>query len=162
MSKVIDIAGKKFNRLTALHKTGSKNYKGSLLWLFKCDCGNFVERESYPVTSGSTKSCGCYVKDIAGTQSLIHGHSNTKEYSAWNMIRRRIFDVTCDLYPDYGGRGLTMDTEFKESMTTFYDYLGPNHQMENDTALEELTMMLDISKETYGGKRITSRPITKA
>jgi hypothetical protein len=125
MSKIVEIAGQKFNRLTALHKTGNKNYKNSLLWLFQCECGNTIEREAYAITSGQTKSCGCYARDVAGKQSLKHGYANTKDYSVWNLIKRRILDPTCKLYPEYGGRGLTIDQEFVESMDAFYEHLGP-------------------------------------
>lgn len=56
---LIDITGMKFNRLTAIKYLRYDNNNGSV-WLFKCDCGNFVETHSSSVRRGATKSCGCF------------------------------------------------------------------------------------------------------
>lgn len=52
------IAGKKFNKLTAIQPMGEDNHKRSM-WLFKCDCGNECIKPLNNVKSGNTKSCGC-------------------------------------------------------------------------------------------------------
>lgn len=62
MSKRKDITGQKFGRLTAIKFLYNKN--GSY-WLFKCDCGNEKIIHQHSVTSGSTKSCGCIVKEVS-------------------------------------------------------------------------------------------------
>lgn len=119
-----DITGQKYNRLTAIEPSGNKNYKGSILWKFSCDCGSIVEKEMYAVTSGATKSCGCYAKEVAGKASITHGNSGTLEYVVWNKVKARIFDPTNPSYGDYGGRGLTMSPEFVQDMKTMYEHLG--------------------------------------
>lgn len=53
-----DITGKKFNRLTVL----SRSHKGKYGWYWKCrcDCGSIKDVLSSKLSSGHTKSCGCY------------------------------------------------------------------------------------------------------
>lgn len=38
MSKIIDLSGQKFGKLTVINRVG-KNKWGSTIWLCKCDCG---------------------------------------------------------------------------------------------------------------------------
>ena len=55
-----DITNQKFGKLTALHQT--KKIGKTYLWLCKCDCGNFCEKELQYLINGDTKSCGCLSK----------------------------------------------------------------------------------------------------
>ena len=52
-----DLTGQKFERLTAIKIAG--RIRRSVLWECKCECGNICFVESYNLTSGHTKSCGC-------------------------------------------------------------------------------------------------------
>lgn len=58
MGKLIDITGKKFERLTCIEMAGRSN--GHVMWKFKCDCGNFITTRGSDVRQGKTTSCGCY------------------------------------------------------------------------------------------------------
>lgn len=61
-----DIAGQKFNKLTAVKKVEGLKHPS---WLFRCDCGNEKIIIKAGVKSGQTKSCGCLgnkVDDITG------------------------------------------------------------------------------------------------
>ncbi|HCM5257383.1 TPA: hypothetical protein N3N81_004816 [Klebsiella variicola subsp. variicola] len=60
--KAIDYTGKKYGMLTGLKNTGQKFHKG-FVWEWLCDCGNTHQALPQHVTSGSTKSCGCYRKE---------------------------------------------------------------------------------------------------
>ena len=57
-----DLTGRKFGKLTVLKLSGL-NKHGERIWLCKCDCGNTVTVNSYALTKGHTKSCGCYRAD---------------------------------------------------------------------------------------------------
>ena len=59
MGRVKDMTGMKFGRLTVIERRGS-NKSGNALWLCKCDCEKEVVVRNDHLTSGSTKSCGCY------------------------------------------------------------------------------------------------------
>ena len=55
--KPLDLSNKVFNKLTALEKARSKN--GKTYWICRCECGNLTTVQTYDLTSGHTKSCGC-------------------------------------------------------------------------------------------------------
>ncbi len=68
-----DLEGKRFGMLIAtntLEKRGSRTYR-----LCKCDCGQCCHVTTAKLTSGWTKSCGCYRALYAG----IHGPNNKKD-----------------------------------------------------------------------------------
>ena len=60
--KIIDLTGKRFNRLTALLPVKSN---GKVKWLCLCDCGNLVVVIGSALKNGNTKSCGCLQKEKA-------------------------------------------------------------------------------------------------
>jgi len=60
----LNLINKKFNRLTVLEFVGiqSDGHRESL-WKCRCDCGKEIVTTGNSLTSGNTKSCGCYHKD---------------------------------------------------------------------------------------------------
>lgn len=57
-SKVSDIAGQKFGRLTALSERGRDEHRGTF-WLCRCECGECSVVRVAALRSGSVQSCGC-------------------------------------------------------------------------------------------------------
>jgi very-short-patch-repair endonuclease len=65
-SKLKDLTGKRFGRLIALERVESKikpSGQVSAQWRCQCDCGNQKVVSANNLTSGNTKSCGCYHKE---------------------------------------------------------------------------------------------------
>jgi len=69
----MDISNQKFNRLTAIKIVGKNN--NGYIWMFECDCGNFVNFNGSRVKNGYIKSCGCLNKE-----NIIKNGRNRKEY----------------------------------------------------------------------------------
>ena len=66
MSRKLELQGQKFNKLTAIKENG-KDKKGQVLWLCKCECGNFTNVRGTELKNGKVKSCGCkFFKDLSG------------------------------------------------------------------------------------------------
>lgn len=64
MSKVIDLTGKRFGRLTVLHRV--ENTKaGQSQWMCKCDCGTQLVVAGQSLRNGRSKSCGCKRSETA-------------------------------------------------------------------------------------------------
>lgn len=57
--KVIDLTGKKFNRLLVL-ELDHVHKKYGAFWKCKCDCGNEIITSAKTIKNGHSKSCGCY------------------------------------------------------------------------------------------------------
>lgn len=63
MSKrFVDITGKTFNKLTAVRLIGIR--KKQTIWLYKCECGEYVISPYAAVVSGHVSSCGCSLKEV--------------------------------------------------------------------------------------------------
>lgn len=62
-SKTHDLTGLKFGRLTVIKELNYK-VRNNRMWLCECECGNKAEVKGINLDSGTTKSCGCYAKDL--------------------------------------------------------------------------------------------------
>ncbi len=69
MSKVVDITGQTFGKLTVI-KQVENNKDGRAQWLCQCECGNTKIALGKTLRSGGTKSCGCLVKNNSHRQDL--------------------------------------------------------------------------------------------
>ena len=60
MSRTPDIAGELYGKLTAIKplRLGGR-HGNSVLWQWKCECGNIIEHETDDIRSGHKSSCGC-------------------------------------------------------------------------------------------------------
>ena len=76
-SKILDITGRRFGRLTALFPTEKRDQNGSVYWHCLCDCGNTSDISEAKLVHGNYKSCGCLKtenqKKIAGQLHIIDG-----------------------------------------------------------------------------------------
>ena len=85
MSKIKDLTGQKFTRLTVKCR-GPNNKNGNAQWWCLCDCqlSKPIEDQELVLivgtnlTKGITKSCGCLQKEIA---SITHGKPNKYDLS---------------------------------------------------------------------------------
>jgi hypothetical protein len=63
---------------------------------------------------GSIKSCGCLEKENRLEANTTHGGASTRLYGVWLGIRKRCFNVNEPAYPNYGGRGITVCSEWND------------------------------------------------
>ena len=114
-----DLMGKKFRRLTVI-RLGEKLNNGEHFWLCQCKCGNLIKVRGGHLRNGHTKSCGCLRKE----QLKTHGMSQKLEYKSWAKLKGRCLNKNIPNYKDYGGRGITICEEWKNSFETFYKDMG--------------------------------------
>lgn len=62
-SRIKDLTGKKFNRLSVLEPIEIK--RGFWVWKCKCDCEKITKVNGVSLTSNTTKSCGCYCSEVS-------------------------------------------------------------------------------------------------
>lgn len=117
--KESQMIGKKYGRLTVLCKS-HQNKENRWLWLCICECGNKVSRAKNQLENKSFSSCGCYI----AKPNLSHGMKYTKEYRTWSGIKDRCLNVKSRHYHNYGGRGISMCTEWANSFQSFFNDMG--------------------------------------
>lgn len=108
-----------FGKLTVISRAGKIGSKS----IWNCDClcgGKTVVRISH-LNSGQIRTCGCGNKP--------HGHTSrengmSKEYAAWLAAKQRCDNPNNKAYHNYGGRGIKMSIEFRESFICFLEHVG--------------------------------------
>ena len=76
MSKLIDLTGQKFGRLTVV-KRAENSKTGNTQWLCLCDCGNYTVSTSSNLKRNHTKSCGCLNRELTSKRN--------KRYNTYNL-----------------------------------------------------------------------------
>lgn len=114
-----DIIGKKFNRLLVLEF--SHNKKSYKFYKCICDCGNIKIVYKSHLTSGHTKSCGCFNREKSKYLNYSHGMCKTRFYEIWCNIKQRCYIETSQYFNCYGGRGIIMCESWKKSFINFRD-----------------------------------------
>jgi hypothetical protein len=61
---------------------------------------------------------------MAARRSTKHGLSHTRAYKCWHGMLARCFDPRNKDYLDYGGRGITVCENWRESFLAFYADMG--------------------------------------
>lgn len=59
--------------------------------------------------------CSKDTSRIVGKQSATHGETGTRLYQKWSGMKRRCYNPNESVYPSYGGRGITVCDEWKNS-----------------------------------------------
>ena len=115
MSRVPNLIGQRFGKLTVIERNGSRYNKAA--WLCRCDCGNETTVVTNALTGCKTKSCGCIstqrienlnkgkslVRDIAGNR---YGRLLVTEFSHLSEDRKRTYwKCKCDCGAEIVVRG---------------------------------------------------------
>ena len=83
--KLQDISGERFGRLTAIYPTEKRDKSnGAVIWICKCDCGNYKEAAYSVLISGGVKSCGCLGKENSVKNGKIAGDNVAKVHCVQN------------------------------------------------------------------------------
>lgn len=93
----------------------------------RCSCGNVKEYIFLLVRQGHTTSCGC----LQTENRITHGMSKTKIYQTWQSMIGRCYNERDEAYKYYGGRGISVCPQWRESFETFYRDVGPRPSEEH-------------------------------
>ena len=130
MSAVKDLTGQRFGRLVVIERVGS-TAKREATWKCLCDCGRTTISPGYNLRSGNTKSCGCLNSDESAKRSTTHSMSRSRLYGVWSGMKFRCCCSSGPRYHQYGGRGITICTEWLNDFQAFYDWAMANGYDEN-------------------------------
>lgn len=108
--------GYKFGRLTVQSEPFKVN--GRIAFTCRCSCGSVVDIKSDNLRRGKTKSCGCLWRP--------HGMSGSRVYSIWQGMLQRCHDKNFPSYHNYGGRGIFVCKEWRDSPIKFISWAKQN------------------------------------
>lgn len=112
--------GERYGRLTVEQPAKRKNRENT--WLCRCDCGKTTTATSSALATGHKKSCGCYKLERISQAKKTHGESEATLYHKWEGIKQRTLNENCKDYAGYGGRGITICPEWRDSFEAFRDW----------------------------------------
>lgn len=107
MGKKEDLTGRRFGRLTVIAETDERR-NGAVMWLCKCDCGNYTTVRANHLKRGGVMSCGCYNRDII----TRHGLSKTRLHSIWSDMLDRCTNPSSKEADRYINRGIKVCDEW--------------------------------------------------
>jgi hypothetical protein len=116
-----DLSGMVFGRWTALQPMRNTGMRGTQ-WLCRCSCGHQQRVSTISLKHGNSKGCrACYV----ATKVRKHGMADTsmKEYRQWRDMRQRCNSSHHKLFPYYGGRGISICSEW-DDFSKFHSDMG--------------------------------------
>ena len=127
MGNLIDLTGKRFGKLTVIKKHNQDKW-GCWNWLCKCDCGKESIVSGGHLRGMKTKSCGCSRKE---SKNFSHKMTGTRIYSIWQAMKSRCYYEKSEIFKYYGGRGIKVCDEWKNSFISFYEWSMKNGYDEN-------------------------------
>lgn len=131
-----DFRGKRFGKLTALEPTTNRVH-GKVMWLCRCDCGNFCTVMSTRLASGHTKSCGCYNSEHTVLMNTTHGGTYSRLYSIWSSMKTRCYNPKSKSYGYYGGRGISVCQEWRNDFSAFREW-ALSHGYQDNLTLDRI------------------------
>lgn len=166
MGKRRNLIGEKFGRLEVISEAGSSK-QGRRLWKCKCTCGNVTILNTNVLTSGTTKSCGCFRGEAVRDRMRTHGMSHSRLFSIWSAMKQRCYNKNFHQYKHYGGRGVTICDKWLNNFKAFYDWAMANGYAEdltidrkdNDKGYSPDNCRWITNKEQQNNKR-TNRVLT--
>ena len=105
--------GKRYGRLTVI----DVSEKGIRKFKCRCDCGNIYFATPCNLENGSEKSCGCLQREISE-----NAFSHERLYHVWQNMKRRCYSSNNKNYHNYGGRGIAVCDEWKNSYIAFKNW----------------------------------------
>lgn len=124
MNQCKNITGLKFGRLTVIRRAPNNKHGGSQ-WLCVCECGQQKIITGGALNNGRTRSCGCLHKEqnATGIYRGTHFMTNTKDFRRWIGMRERCYNQKNKAYKNYGGRGISVHSEWENNFKAFYDHI---------------------------------------
>lgn len=116
----------------------------------KCDCGREKLLITTDVVTGRVKSCGCMHRELSRKASIIHGAYSYGQperlYRIYRGMIARCHNKNNPNYPNYGGRGITVCSEWRDNYDTFRIWAIENGYDENKTRKEQSIDRIDNDK----------------
>lgn len=117
-------AGDIFGRLTLTGRTSFQEINGRKRRLVeaRCICGDVRDYVFYRLKNGETLSCGCLRKDVVSKRMTKHHKSQHPLHDIRQQMIQRCYNPNNKAFKNYGGRGIGVCDEWRESFQPFFDW----------------------------------------
>ena len=161
MSRVTDLTGREFGRLTVIQRSGS-NKDGRATWLCICECGETVVKTGKLLLNGHCRSCGCGEYENRVNNVTSHRLSNTRLYNIWKAMKQRCYYPKHKDYHNYGARGIVVCDEWRDDFKAFYDW-ALSHGYREDLTIDRIEVDGNYEPSncrwaTWRDQRLNQRP----
>jgi len=133
MSRIKDLTGQTFGKLTVVSLLPNRASNRKTQWRCRCSCGNWAPCvQGGHLKSGNTTSCGCEQKRRAGEAGKanrthgLSGQTGNAHYRRWASIKQRTGNPNARNYPNYGGRGIRLHEPWVKDFISFKTWLDDN------------------------------------
>lgn len=124
MRKQYNIIGNRYGRLVVIGEGGYQGRKR--IWKCQCDCGKVTFARTDELKSGNTQSCGCLAHELLLNRITKHGqakrHKPARLFKVWVSMKQRCFNPNSQVYAYYGGRGISVCSEWVQSFEAFENW----------------------------------------
>lgn len=124
MSKLIDLTGKTFGRLTVISRIIYDKPNRLTKWYCACECGKKLIVFGTNLGRGHTKSCGCFLRESTGKRTTKHGGSKNFEYKIWAGMKYRCIKTKPKSSKYYSLRGIKVCDRWIDSYENFISDMG--------------------------------------
>ena len=125
-----NLEGLKFGKLTVIGFSNT-NKHGQAMWKCRCECGNETIVKGSHLTTGHTISCGKHAKHCK------HGMTKKRPYRIWQDMKSRCENPKVACFKHYGGRGITVCEEWRNSFEAFYEW-ATSHGYSDELTLDRI------------------------
>ena len=123
MPAALNLSKSIFGLLTAIEPVGRQN--GKIVWSCRCACGTTIKAPAGSLRSGNTTNCGCVRSAGLRQRNTTHGLGKPPEYNSWANMIQRCHNPSRPKFRYYGGRGISVCAEWRDSFAAFLAYIGP-------------------------------------
>lgn len=116
-----DLLGQRFGKLTVIQLLPDRSHKEKH-WLCECDCGSKYVAKSSSLVHGLTTQCHKCAMAQVGVSNTKHGCEPRKLHEAYNNMLTRCYNSNYFLFRRYGGRGIKVCDDWRESYINFRDW----------------------------------------
>lgn len=125
-----NLVGKRFGKLLVVERLAERSKYKRVQYRCLCDCGNECVATSLSLKSGKKRSCGCLRQEnllkAISTHGQTRGYKESRLYVVWIGMKERCNNPSRHGYENYGGRGITVCSEWNESFEAFYEWAMAN------------------------------------
>lgn len=128
--KYKDITVAVYGMLTVVSYSHSNN---GTYWNCECECGNSSVVKATVLNYGGTKSCGCKSKEQAikncasGRDKIMLPYPHSRKLKdLYRNLMDRCYNETNKRWNNYGGKGVVVCDEWKNSRRSFYAWASDN------------------------------------